>query len=264
MIIDIQLSQANSSWAQYLEGVAAAEDAGFGTVWVLDHFSGVSFDGPKMLECFTLLGAMAQATSTIGLGSLVVNVANRYPGMLATASATVQEISGGRLMLGLGAGTSPTSGFAREQHALGIPVAPTVAQRHAHMHATLDLLDEIWSPTRDPETWKGFALPDPRPPVILGVNSTRLATIAGQRTNGVNVRALNTDRSEVLAAAHAARSNNPRPWTTTVWSRYDEALFDPAHPLRRELADDGVDRLILSWFPPVDASVISRAKGIND
>lgn len=263
VIIDVQLSQANSTWAQYLEGVIAAQEAGFATVWVLDHLSGVSFDGSTMLECFTVLGAMAAATTTIGLGSLVVNAANRHPGMLATAAATVQSISGGRFVLGLGAGTSPTSRFAREQDVLGIAVAPRLADRHRHLADTLDLLDEMWSPARDSEKWQGFALPDPAPPVILGVNSTRLATIAGQRTNGVNVRAHNADRREVIAAAHDGRSGNPRPWTTSVWCSWDDALLDPSHPLRVELEADGVDRLILSWFAPVDANVIASAAGVN-
>ena len=259
----MQLSQANSTWTQYLEGVLAAQEAGFSTVWALDHLSGVSFDGRTMLECFTVLGAMAAATTTIGLGSLVVNAANRHPGLLATAAATVQAISGGRLVLGLGAGTSPTSRFAREQDVLGIAVAPRMADRHRHLGETHDLLEEMWSPTRDPEKWKGFARADPAPPVILGVNSTRLATIAGQRTNGVNVRAHNADRREVIAAAHDARSGNTRPWSTSVWCSWDDALLDPSHPLRVELEADGVDRLILSWFAAVDAGVIARAAGVN-
>lgn len=263
MILDVQLSQANSAWSQYLEGVMAAEEAGFDTVWTLDHLSGVSFDGRTMLECFTLLGAMAAATTTIGLGSLVVNAANRHPGMLATAAATVQAISGGRLILGLGAGTSPTSVFAREQQTLGIEIAPTLAERHRHLGDTLDLLDEIWSPTRDAEKWKGFELPNPAPPILLGVNSTRLATLAGQRTNGVNVRALHANRREILEAASAARSENMRPWMTTVYVSWDEGLLDPSHPLRRELEADGVDRLILSWFPSIDPAAIARAAGVN-
>ena len=263
MIIDVQLSQANSTWPQYLEGVLAAQEAGFSTVWTLDHLSGVSFDGRTMLECFTVLGAIAAATTTIGLGSLVVNSANRHAGLLATSAATVQSISGGRFVLGLGAGTSPTSRFAREQDVLGIAVRARMAERHRHLGDTLDLLEEMWSPARDSEKWMGFALPDPAPPVILGVNSTRLARIAGQRTNGVNVRAHNTDRREVIAAAHDAKSANLRPWTTSVWCSWDDALLDPSHPLRLELEADGVDRLILSWFPPVDAEVIARAAGVN-
>ena len=162
MIIDVQLSQANSTWPQYLEGVLAAQEAGFSMVWTLDHLSGVSFDGRTMLECFTVLGAIAAATTTIGLGSLVVNSANRHAGLLATSAATVQSISGGRFVLGLGAGTSPTSRFAREQDVLGIAVRARMAERHRHLGDTLDLLEEMWSPARDPEKWMGFALPDPR------------------------------------------------------------------------------------------------------
>jgi len=263
VILDLQLSPAQCTWSEYIDAVLAAEAAGFGTVWVLDHLSGVSFDGPTMLECFTLLGALATATSTLRLGALVANVANRSAGLLAVAASTVQTVSEGRLHLGLGAGTSPRSSFAREQLALGITPASTIAERHQRVVDALDLFDSMWSTDRDAEHWKGFPLPEHRPPVVLGVNSVRLAVIAGQRTNGINIRAASDKRSAVLAAAQAARPDDHRPWTTSVWARWDEDLLDPTHPLRVELASEGVDRLILSWFPPPDAKRIAAAAWAN-
>ena len=177
VILDLQLSPAQCTWSEYIDAVLAAEAAGFGTVWVLDHLSGVSFDGPTMLECFTLLGSLATATSTLRLGALVANVANRSAGLLAVAASTVQTVSEGRLHLGRGAGTSPRSSFAREQLALGITPASTIAERHQRVVDTLDLFDTMWSTDRDPEHWKGFPLPGHRPPVVLGVNSVRLAVV---------------------------------------------------------------------------------------
>src|SRR4051812_49181085 len=124
MIIDLQISPATTSWPVLRDGVLAAEALGYGAGWVFAHFDGRVLSprgavGSGMLECFSLLGALAATTSTIRLGSLVVNVANRPPGTLAASAATVQRISGGRLLLGLGAGASPTSPWAAEQNALG-------------------------------------------------------------------------------------------------------------------------------------------------
>ena len=104
MKIDIQFSPAANDWPALRDAVLRAEADGYDTTWVFDHFDGAMIQGDRpMLECFTLLGALAAATTTIGLGPLVANVANRHPAVLAAAASSVQRISGGRLVLGLGA-----------------------------------------------------------------------------------------------------------------------------------------------------------------
>jgi len=198
-----------------------------------------------MPECFTLLGALAAITSTINIGPLVANVGNRHPGVLASAAATVQNISGGRLILGLGAGASPTSTFAAEQLALGIALPATMGERHAKLEHTLDVLDEIWSPTRD-EKFATFEVPCKLPPRIVGVNSTALAKIAGMRTDGVNIRSSHPQRAEILrvaqdAATAVGRSN----FIVSVWDWFDEALLDPTSAVCKELASEGVNKIIL-------------------
>ena len=117
-----------------------------------------------MLECFTLLGALAEATTTIGLGTLVANVANRHPAVLAAAASTVQRISSGRLTLGLGAGTSPASKWSVEHLARGIPLHADIADRHAAVVEQIRVVRALDEPI----------------PIIVGVNSVRLATLAGQ------------------------------------------------------------------------------------
>ena len=259
MDLDIQFLAGVCDWPQLLDATLAAEEAGFGMVWTLDHLSGSVFGTDSAFECFTLLGALASATSRIGLGSLVANVTNRHPGLLAVAASSVQEISGGRFVLGLGAGTSPSSPFAVEPRSLGITVAPTLAARHARLQDTLDLLDSIWADDRDPR-WDGFAQPHPKPPTLLGVNSRALATIAGARTNGVNVASAHPDAAGIIHAARSARRPSNERWMTTTWSAWDGALVDPAHPERVRLEGLGVDRLVLMWPTAPDIDEIASVK----
>ncbi len=259
MIIDIQFNQGAATWTQLHDAVRAAESAGFSTAWIVDHLSGSVMNSPSMPECFTVLGALAATTSTIGLGSLVANVGNRHPGVLANAAATVQQISGGRLILGLGAGASPASDFAAEHLALGISILPSMRDRHDRLILTLDTLDELWSPTRRSEL-ATFPLPDPRPSVILGVNSHELAKIAGTRTDGVNIRASHPQRGEILASAIASAKRAGRTeFIVSVWEWFDDELLDSKSMKRRELEKDGVNRLVLSMRGVPDLGQIRRA-----
>ena len=243
--IDLQVNQGQCSWAQLVEIAHIAENNNYQTLWVADHLSGQVMNAPSMPECFTLLGALAAITSTINIGPLVATVGNRHPGVLASSAATVQNISGGRLILGLGAGASPTSTFAAEQLALGIALPATMGERHAKLEHTLDVLDEIWSPTRD-EKFATFELPCKLPPRILGVNSTALAKVAGARTDGVNIRSSHPQRAEILRVARdAATAAGKSDFIVSVWDWFDEAMLDASSQTRQQLASEGVNKIIL-------------------
>jgi alkanesulfonate monooxygenase SsuD/methylene tetrahydromethanopterin reductase-like flavin-dependent oxidoreductase (luciferase family) len=245
LIIDLQVNQGQCSWAELIEIAHIAENNHYSTLWVADHLSGQVMNAPSMPECFTLLGALAAITSTINIGPLVANVGNRHPGVLASAAATVQNISGGRLILGLGAGTSPTSTFAAEQNALGIEIPRTMQERHAKLEHTLDVLDEIWSPTRDVK-FATFEMPCKLPPRILGVNSTALAKVAGTRTDGVNIRSSHPQRAEILGIAKdAATAAGKTDFIVSVWDWFDEELLDPSSSICKQLASEGVNKIIL-------------------
>lgn len=93
-------------WRDILELVTTAEDVGFDSVWVPDHLL-YRFDTEPPTapwECWTLLSALAAATKRVVLGPLVLCTAFRNPAMIAKMAATIDEISGGRFVLGLGAG----------------------------------------------------------------------------------------------------------------------------------------------------------------
>ena len=243
--IDLQVNQGQCSWAQLTEIAHIAENNNYQTLWVADHLSGQVMNAPSMPECFTLLGALAAITSTINIGPLVANVGNRHPGVLASAAATVQNISGGRLILGLGAGASPASTFAAEQNALGVEIPRTMQERHARLEHTLDVLNEIWSPTRD-EKFATFEMPCKLPPRILGVNSTALAKVAGTRTDGVNIRSSHPQRAEILRIAKdTATAVGKTDFIVSVWDWFDEELLDASSSIRKQLASEGVNKIIL-------------------
>lgn len=242
MIIDVQFNQGSASWPQLREGVLAAEAAGFSTVWNLDHFSGAMFKSDSMMECFTSLSAWATVTSRINVGTLVTNINNRHPGLLANIVSTLQDISSGRLILGVGAGTSPNSPYGAEQRALKMDVLTPMSARHEKLLENISIMKSIWAEERD-ESFVGFPRPLQEPPIIVGVNSIGLATLAGHHFSGVNTRFNHPQRAELIAAAKSAHGESE--FDVSVWSPFVPEYADPEHPFHKELVADGVTRLIM-------------------
>src|SRR3954449_3265416 len=118
--IGIQLPEVERdvSWDEYLAMARAAEEAGFASIWLGDHLlyreEGKPERGPW--EVWTLLGALAAVTERVELGPLVACTAFHPPGLIAKMTATLAEVSGGRFVLGLGAGWNEP-----EFRAFGLP-----------------------------------------------------------------------------------------------------------------------------------------------
>jgi F420-dependent oxidoreductase-like protein len=109
-------------FAKVAEIAQAAEQSGFDSIWVMDHFYQLPLLGPAdnaMLEAYTLLGALAARTTTARLGTLVTGVTYRNPAILAKQVTTLDVISGGRAVLGIGA-----AWFAPEHEGLGVDFPP--------------------------------------------------------------------------------------------------------------------------------------------
>ena len=239
--------------------VLAAEQAGFGVAWVVDHLAGQMMGGPTMMECFTLVGALAASTSTIGVGTMVANVWNRPLAVLATAAATAQHIADGRFWLGIGAGAAPNTHFGAEHAAVGMNLDPIMANRHQRVLDFLNLSRRLWS-SGECAGVSGFAIADPIPPLIIGVNSVALAVLAAGVADGINVRASHPRLQEIVLAARSARPPELQPLLITVWTRWDQSLRDPDSPRRRELDQLGVDRTVLTQFDPVDLELITISR----
>ena len=120
----------------------AADEAGFATLTLMDHFFQMDSQAPAtdpMLEGYSGLGFLAGQTERIELGLLVTGVTYRHPGLLAKTVATLDVLSGGRALLGIGA-----AWYEREHHGLGVPFPP-VAERFSRLEETLQVCRQMWS-----------------------------------------------------------------------------------------------------------------------
>ncbi|MBW3602276.1 MAG: LLM class F420-dependent oxidoreductase [Actinobacteria bacterium] len=121
---------------------AAVEEAGMSHLQLMDHHLQLSFVGDlhdPVPEGYTTLGFLAAHTSSVRLGLLVTGVTYRHPGLLAHVVATLDVLSRGRAVLGLGA-----AWYEREHHALGVPFPP-LAERFEHLEDALRICRQMWS-----------------------------------------------------------------------------------------------------------------------
>lgn len=180
--------QQGASYEQQLAVASTAETLGFDGFFRSDHYLRMGDGDPRPgpTDTWVTLGALARETSTIRLGTLVASATFRLPGPLAVAVAQIDEMSGGRVELGLGAGW-----FDDEHTALGIPF-PDLGERFSRLEEQLTIISGLWrSPVDQQFTFEGRhyrlvgspALPRPvqpdGPPIIIGghgaVRTPRLA-----------------------------------------------------------------------------------------
>jgi len=131
---------AAEAWARTVEIATIAERVGYDHLWVYDHVETVPRREPThVFEAFTTLAALAQHTSRIRLGQLVTCASYRNAGLLAKQAATVDVVSGGRLIFGLGAGW-----FEREYEAYGYEYL-SAGERLAVLEETVDVVKRLWT-----------------------------------------------------------------------------------------------------------------------
>jgi F420-dependent oxidoreductase-like protein len=158
------------------ETAKLADEVGLNSFLPMDHYftmarrPGSRADGP-MLEGYTTLGFVAALTKQLNLGLLVTGVTYRYPGLLAKIVTTLDVLSGGRAILGVGAGW-----YEREQRGLGVPVVP-MAERFERLEETLQICLQMWSDNNGSYEGRHYQLeetlcvPGPlgrRPPIMIG------------------------------------------------------------------------------------------------
>ncbi|MEV4723162.1 LLM class F420-dependent oxidoreductase [Micromonospora humida] len=169
--------QQGATYDQLLTVARAAEDAGYGAFFRSDHYvaMGSSTGEPGPTDAWTTLAGLARDTTRIRLGTLVTAATFRLPGPLAITVAQVDQMSGGRVELGIGAGW-----FAEEHTAYGIPFPP-VGERFDRLEEQLAVITGLWATPageRFDHAGKHYpvsnspALPkpvqQPHPPILLG------------------------------------------------------------------------------------------------
>jgi F420-dependent oxidoreductase-like protein len=168
--------QQGASYSDQLAVAQAAESLGFSAFFRSDHYLAMSGDGlPGPTDSWVTLGGIARETSTIRLGTLVASATFRHPGPLAISVAQVDEMSGGRVEFGIGAGW-----FEKEHLAYAIPFPP-LRERFARLTEQLELITGLWTaPVGETFDYAGAhyavndspALPKPvqrpHPPIIIG------------------------------------------------------------------------------------------------
>jgi alkanesulfonate monooxygenase SsuD/methylene tetrahydromethanopterin reductase-like flavin-dependent oxidoreductase (luciferase family) len=249
--VDLLFDPFGARWADVRNGALAAEHAGFDGMWLYDHLAGSAHGAPDVLECWTTLTAIAALVPRIAIGPLVLNVANREAGLLAVMAATLQQVSEGRLLLGLGAGGGTDTPYAAEQLALGRRVPGDLARRHA-VEAAIATLRAAWSGTLAGVS--GFLRPDPAPPIIIGAFGPKLAEIAGRLGDGINVPA-GPGITRLVEIARQARDRAGRARNGFIVT----ASGQPSARERDRLAEAGVDRLIV-FVPPPYVGGVDRAR----
>jgi F420-dependent oxidoreductase-like protein len=164
---------AADAWARTVELAQLAERVGYDHLWVYDHVETVPRREPThCFEAFTMLAALSQVTERAELGQMVTCASYRNVGLLAKEAACVDVFSGGRLVLGIGAGW-----YEREHLGLGVPFPP-VSERFERLEETLQIAQQMWSGVVRPYEGKHYQLAEtlcqpmplstPRPRIMIG------------------------------------------------------------------------------------------------
>jgi F420-dependent oxidoreductase-like protein len=276
---------------------AAAEAAGFASVWVMDHVLQIPFIGREwldMMESYTTLGFLAGRTSRVRLGTMVTGITYRNIGHLAKIVATLDVLSGGRAVCGLGA-----AWFEREHRAYGWPFPP-LAERYALLEDALQALPLLWGPGAPAFEGRVVRIPEaicyPRPlqdhiPLLVGGQGERrtlqlvaryadacnlrgdVATVQrklgalarhcealGRDPTTVGVTHLSTalvgrDRGELDALVGRLQPNGTSPEAYRAWA--GAGTVDDHIGQFRQLAEAGVGEAIVS-LPDVAPEAIER------
>lgn len=166
----VTLPQIKRTWEEAKRAALAFDRLGFHSVWVCDHVYGVPLPTLPILEAWTQLAAVGAITERVELGTLVTPPYFRTPAMLAKQVATLDQVTGGRTIVGLGTGWF-------EQEFTGYGAAfPPIRERLRDLEDTCEILRRMWTEPEATYAGERFAVhgavcePKPvrRPPILIG------------------------------------------------------------------------------------------------
>ncbi len=220
-----QLWSQATGWPGFVGAAVAAEEAGWNSVWTWDHLHAIF--GPweqPVLEGWLAMGAVAARTSRIRVGLMVGANTFRNPGHTAKLAATLDHVSGGRAVLGIGG-----AWFAREHEAFGIDFGATVGERLDRLDESVEVMRRLLDGERFSHAGRFYRFDDallaPRPlqehlPILVGGSGPQktLRTVARRadawNTNGTVEEV--AARDAILAEHCAAVGRDPATIERTV------------------------------------------------
>ena len=235
----------------------AADEGGVTTLTLMDHWfqmEAFATSQDPMLEGYTSLGFLAAQTQRVQLGLLVTGVTYRYPGLLAKTVTTLDVLSGGRALLGIGA-----AWYEREHLGLGVPF-PSVAERFERLEEALQVCKQMWSSDEGPYDGKHYQLAEticsppaiqPGGPRILigGSGERKTLRLVAQYADACNLFAPDPQtvahKLDVLARHCADVGRDPATVEKTIIGQWDP--FDPGFlPVMQAYAALGVEQVALT------------------
>jgi alkanesulfonate monooxygenase SsuD/methylene tetrahydromethanopterin reductase-like flavin-dependent oxidoreductase (luciferase family) len=197
-----QLPQETNDFERLAEVAEECEELGYDSVWAYDHLAPYWTRRGQAFECWTLLAAIAQRTKKIKLGSLVTNVNLRSPSLLAKITSTLDNVSKGRLILGLGTGDRMSR---NELLSYGYSFA-SIDERVERLRETVLILKAMWTEEQVSFQGKYYKLLNainypkpiqtPHPPIWIGGKHVKILDIVAEMADGWNYWGL---EREVLA-----------------------------------------------------------------
>jgi alkanesulfonate monooxygenase SsuD/methylene tetrahydromethanopterin reductase-like flavin-dependent oxidoreductase (luciferase family) len=256
--------EPSAAWARTVDMAQWAEQRGFESLWVYDH---MQVDPPlveaPIFEPFAELAALAMATNRARLGHLVLAAAYRNAGLTAKAISTIDVISGGRAVLGIGAGWKEDEWLA---YGYGFPSA---GERLAILADHLEIISRMLGPGR--ATWEGAhaqvhdaihepkGLQQPRIPILVGGNGPNVTwRLAARFADELNLDALSPAEVEAAIPVIASRcveiGRDPATLRLSVHVWGDAAADKPGAERRealRDYASLGLSRVIVQGYAAV-------------
>ncbi len=170
--IGIYVPQMGLRYAEVLHRAQRCEELGIGSLWLYDHMYGPGVPDIDSLEAWTLATALLSRTERLRVGHMVLCNQFRHPAVLAKMATTLDQISDGRLELGIGSGS-----IEDEHHRLGLDWG-TFAERSERLQETLEILTQAFADRRIDFSGTHFTVRDmpiqpgpvqqPRPPIVVG------------------------------------------------------------------------------------------------
>jgi probable F420-dependent oxidoreductase len=239
MRIGVQLQPQHTTWEAYRSAVQQCDTLGVDTIWTWDHFFPLTGDPQgSHFEGWTLLSAMAALTTRAEVGCLVTCNSYRNPALLAAMAKTVDHISGGRLILGLGAGW-----FERDYTAYGYHFG-TAVERLAALRQAVPLIRERWQYDAPPAT---------RPiPLLIGGSgekvTLKLTAQYADMWNGLGTPEDYARKNQVLTTWCQQLDRDPQAVERTVWMHHTALLDRPE--LLTAYAEAGATHMIVGLDDP--------------